>query len=293
MDSETVARLLRSLQDAGEDDEPSPVAEGTERYVNAFVARRGEDEPAAPLAPLTDYELLLNIGSPHPASLVEQAEAAWPDELLPDHGFWLRAALLLEGQREATTAPFYLPLEGDSWVCSCTPEQPHAEACSPWPWVRLVIPALERPGHWKGELLIYYQAAAVVAMQVELPVGQPDASPSVPVVNKMTRSFTDLGKLSKRTASIVLLPQSDRIVINGVGSLDSPFAIEANAADTSAANVRTALFDSHFRHAEQPRRWPHPSRPGLRSRYDARFAKSHSEYEQDLRRLAREGQSSI
>ncbi|WP_310725888.1 CHAT domain-containing protein [Streptomyces sp. N2A] len=68
-------------------------------------------------------------------------------------------------------------------------------------------------------------------------------------------------------------------MVNGVGFLDNPFAIGATAADTSALNARTALFDSH---AEV-------SGGTLRSRYDSTFGKSHAAYEQDLRRLAREG----
>jgi len=259
-------------------------ADEAARYVNTFVALLGGTEPATLLEAATDYELLLNIGRRHTASMVQAAQARWPGELLPDEGFWLRAALLLEGQRASVTAPFYLPASGESFVCDCEPGRPHEGTCSPRPWVRFPIHRLDRPGHISGELLVYYEAAAVVAMQVELPIGRPGAFPRVPVVKKLTSSFSDLDKLADRAASVVVLPRTQRVV-NGAGFLDSPFAIGASAADTSAVNARTALLDSHF---DFVKRWPR-RRSGLQSRYDERFAKSHAEYEQDLRRLAREG----
>ncbi len=269
----------------------APSLEEIDRSVNTFVALPGETEPVNVLVPATEYELLLNIGWRHMASLVEEAQARWPAELFPDKGVWLHAALLVEGQQEALSVPFYLPAQGESWVCSCEPGQPHVETCSPRPWVRLPVRTLDRPGALKVELLVYYEAAAVVAMQVVLPAGGFIAIPMVSIVNKLSRSFTDLGKLSKRAASVVMMPGSERLVINGAGFLDSPFAIGANAADTSAANIRTALFDSHFRRVGRGKRWPRLRRSGLQSLYDAEFAKSHAEYEEDLRHLALEGQA--
>ncbi|WP_234467527.1 CHAT domain-containing protein [Streptomyces sp. MBT62] len=287
IDQETLERWLSVLEGI---DWSAPSVEEIDRSVNTFVALPGETERVIVLTPGTEYELLLNIGWRHLASLVEQAEARWPAELFPDKGVWLRAALLLEGQQEAVSVPFYLPAQGESWVCSCEPGLPHVETCSPHPWVRLPVRTLDHPGIIRGELLVYYEAAAVIAMQVELPAGSPVAFPRVSVVNKLSRSFTDLGKLSKRAASVVLMPQGERVVVNGASFLDSPFAIGANAADTSAANIRTALFDSHFRRVGHGRRWPRRRQSRLQSLYDAEFAKSHTEYEQDLRRLALEGQ---
>lgn len=258
--------------------------DGGDTYVNTFVALPGETESVGRLGLSTDYELLLSIGRRHIASIVQAAEARWPAELLPDEGFWLCAALLLEGQQVSTTAPFYLPSRGESFTCDCEPGLPHKETCSPRPWVRFPLRTPDRSGRIRGELVVYYEAAAVVVMQVVLPVDRP-SHPRASVVRKLTSSFTDLGKLAERTASVVMLPRTQRVVVNGVGFLDSPFVIGAGAADTSALNGRAALFESHF---ELVRRWP-ARRTRLRSRYDQTFAKSHAEYEQDLRRLAREG----
>ncbi|UIR23000.1 CHAT domain-containing protein [Streptomyces spinosirectus] len=259
------------------------------RYINTFVAHPGEEEAVTALDLSTDYELLLNIGRLHTASLLSAAHARWPWELLPGGGHWLRAALLLEGRQEAVTVPFHLPATGESFVCDCEAGLPHTAVCAPRTWVRLPVRTPDRPGVLRGELLVYYEAAAVVAMRVELPAGTPGAVPHLPVVNKLTRSFGDLGKLARRTASVVTLERGERVVVNGTGFLDSPFAIGANAADTSAANVRTALFDSHFSAFEETGAWSGRRQSGLRSRYDERFAKSHAEYERDLRRLAVEG----
>ncbi|WP_158795117.1 hypothetical protein [Streptomyces sp. NRRL S-337] len=265
--------------------EEIPEAEITEairepaRYLNVFVARPGEEGAVFELVTSADYDLLLNIGHHLNASLLQGAEAMWPEELVPEGGVWLRASLLLEGIRESVTVPFFLPSQGESFTCGCTPGSAHRPGCARQRWIRFAMHTPEMPAVIRGELVVYYQAAAVVAVGLELPVGWPGLAPRASVIGRLSTTFNDLGKLAQRTASVLRSASAERVVVNGVGFLDNPFAIGATAADTSALNARTALFDSH---AEV-------SGGTLRSRYDSTFGKSHAAYEQDLRRLAREG----
>ena len=250
-----------------------------ERYVNTLVAQPGTDEPVASLDPAADYELLLDIGRHVEGSLLAAAGARWPDELLPGGGVWLRATLLLDGARDSGAIPFFLPPEGESFRCECDPDGDHGPACSPQRWVRFALHAPERPAVIEGELVVYYQAAAAVVVGLRFPVGQVDGTPSASLIGCLTSTFNDLGKLTGRTASVIVSPRPGRVLVNGASFVENPFAIGVGAADTSALNARTALFDSHFEARDG----------GLYSRYDTEFGKTGREYEQDLRRLAREG----
>jgi hypothetical protein len=145
--------------------------------------------------------------------------------------------------------------------------------------VRFALRTPDRPAVVEGELVIYYQAAAAMAVRLRIPVGEADGAPSASVIGCLTSTFNDLGKLAGRTASVIVSSRSGRVIVNGTSFLENPFAIGAGAADTAALNARTALFDSHFQMRDG----------GLYSRYDTEFSKTGREYEQDLRRLAREG----
>lgn len=254
------------------------VPAGTARYVNTFVAVPGAEEPVTHLRPGADYEVVLNIGRRVEDSVLPRLEARWPDELLPGGGVWLRATLLLAGTREPCVVPFFLPAEGESFRCGCEPGGGHGPACSQQRWVRFALRTPDRPAVVEGELVIYYEAAAVMAVQLRLPVGQVGGEPHASVIGRLTQTFNDLGKLAGRTASVVVSSETARVVVNGTSFLDNPFVIGSGAADAAAINTRQALLDVHL-----------GGRDGeLYSRYDA-FGKTHDEYEQDLRRLAREG----
>ncbi|MER6162753.1 caspase family protein [Streptomyces sp. NPDC001868] len=268
--------------DSAERQEPREAGVADEaRSVNVLVARAGGEGAVFELAASTDYEVLLNIGLRLNASLLQEQEAVWPEELVPAGGVWLRATLLLDGMKGSLTVPFFLPSRGESFRCACEPGSGsgHARGCAPRRWVRFPVRTPEQPAIVRGELVIYYEAAAVVAVELEMPVAMPGAAPKASVVGRLSTTFNDLGKLARRTASLLVSSPSERVVVNGVGFLDNPFAIGAGAADTSALNAREALFDSHIE-----------VRDGhLRSRYDTSFSKRSAAYEQDLRRLAREG----
>ncbi|GGV28208.1 hypothetical protein GCM10010260_80790 [Streptomyces filipinensis] len=269
---------------SGKDEHPVLHGEGTQprkeaRFVNVFVSRPGREGAVRELAVSTDYEVLLNIGLRLNASLLQEQEAAWPEELVPEGGVWLHAALLLDGMQQSVTVPLFLPPDGESFCCACEPGSGHSRECARRRWVRFAIKAPEQPATVRGELVIYYEAAAVVAIELELPVAEPGAAPKASVVGRLSTTFNDLGKLTRRTASLLVSSTSQRVVVNSVGFLDNPFAISAGAADTSALNAREALFDSHIKVRDGQ----------LCSLYDSTFSKTNATYETDLRRLAREG----
>jgi hypothetical protein len=277
---------------------PRTYPKGPTRYVNAVVVSAGTDQPVPGYEEqkirfrrALDYELLVNIGRYVDGSLLPRSGAGWPDDLLPDQGVWLRAMLVIDGARTPDVRAFFLPREGESFACDCPVDGEHAQECARRPWVRFPLRTPDRPAVVVGDLVIYYQAVAVIAVQLILPFGAPDTS-YAKVIGRLTSSFNDLGKLAGRAASVVVspatsrvvvngisLPATSRVVVNGISFVENPFAIGTAAADTSAVNARAVLFDSHFEVRGLD----------LHSRYDDDFAKAYTEYEQDLRRLAREG----
>ncbi len=261
---------------------PEPAAA---RAVNTIVALPGTAEPVAAdraLAVDSAYDLLVNIGRHVAGSLLSRADAVWPDELLPDQGVWLRAALTLDNAPQPLVRPFFLPREGESFACDCPPDAGHQPGCDRRPWTRFPVRTPARPGLLRGELVIYYEVTAVHAQVLTLPVGT--AAPGGPpgpraeLLGRLSRTFSNLRDLADRTASVVVSPS--RVVVNGIQFADNPFAIPAAAADTAALNTRQMLYNSHFLV---------DAKGGERSRYGPGYTKAAAEFESDLRSLAKAG----
>jgi hypothetical protein len=255
------------------------------RLVNTLVAAAGTDTPIPTGRPLTvsgEYDLLLNIGRYAKGSLLAHKDAIWPEDMLPYAGRWLRAVLSLDGERAPAVRAFYLPPDGDSFACDCHFGGEHLAGCRPRRWARFPLPVPAEPATLGVELVIYHEVAAVHVQILTLPVavvGAEGSGPRARSTMRLTRTFGDLAKLSGRTASVVISPNASRIVVNGLGFADSPFAISANAADTSALNARQMLYRSHFE-VRNGREY---------SRYDDNFSKAMPAFEADLRALAKEG----
>jgi hypothetical protein len=267
---------------------PSTLRENTtgrplRRYVNTLITSADTGEQVPPDRPLllaADYAVLVSIGDYAENSLLTTEDAWWPDGLLPERGLWLRAALTQDGHKEATVRPFYLPHSGRSFACDCHADGSHTADCAPRRWVRLALRRPAAPAIVHAELVIYYEAAAIHAQQLTLPVGMSTSGgPRAHLLGRLTHTFNDLGKLAGRSASIVTAQAPSRVVVNSVGFTSSAFAISACAGDTSARNAREALYSSHF---QTRRRKP-------RSLYAADYAKAAADFQADLRRLAKEG----
>jgi hypothetical protein len=242
------------------------------------------------LDPGGDYELGVNLGPHDPDSLVVDAgEASFESRLLPptSTGHWLDVVVssgdvhLDDPRRQA----LFLPLQGSSWTCVCTPGGSHE--CTEWerdPYMRVPLRMPERAGVAAVEVAIYYGAAVVHAQALTLPVGVPGTGGSfAKVTYSLTSSFAALGEFAERSMSVLLDADHDgnhRMYVNGVHLAPFTFNLSDAAAFNAMSRARELLFQTHL--YQEGDKWY--------SRYDkARQAKEDDEYEEDLRQLAAAG----
>jgi hypothetical protein len=268
----SVPRILESLGQA-------PAAP-PERHVNVAVGLADGDQP------VTDghlyqvgvrYELLASIGRPAAGSLLPAGESRWPGELLPPGGLWLQAALALPAGAAPVVRTIYLPEDGESFSCDCPFGGAHEPDCGRYRWARFPVPAAGAGETLPGELVIYYGAAAVIAIGIRLSPGEAVRTGTTAMLQgRLTSTFADLSLLEGRSASIVSVPGQDQLMVNGAAILENPRAIVPAAADGVVLNARDALFRVHFEETGEK----------LVSRLTPSFGKSQRDYEDDLRRLA-------
>ncbi len=274
-------------------DRPAVESAMADRYVHTPIVLAGTEEGAAigqSLALATDYEVLLNIGDYLDGNLLSRDDASFPDGLLRDQDVWLRAALVQDGRSDSVIRWFFLPAAGPSFTCDCRPGTPHADDCARRPWVRLPLRTPAGPALVHAELAIYYEATAVHVQRLTLPFG--DDTPGgfrIDLIGRLTRTFSDMGKLGGRSVSIVTADASSRIVVNSVDFINGPVVIAARQADTSAHNVRETLRSAHFQAAKRGLR--PTSKPRLVSNFAADYSKRTAAFEVDLHRLAVDGAS--
>jgi hypothetical protein len=258
-----------------EGDEPS-------RHVNVLLAEAGTDQPLpagrawrAGIA----YDLLVSIGRQAEESLLPGRGSRFPEELLPGGGLWLRAVLSWPSGSPAVL-PIYLPPEGESFSCTCPFDGEHQPGCERLRWARFQLPDPVPDAGLDGELVIYYEAAAVVVVRILLPAGSADGGvPRAELAGRLTTTFTDLGSLAGRSASVVASPGYSHLTVNGASFLDTPFAASAGPGDVAVKIIRNVLYDMHFDTQDDVRR----------SRLDRSFGKTQAAFEADLRLLARFG----
>jgi hypothetical protein len=261
-----------------EDGEPS-------RHVNVLLAETGTDQPlpaGQPWRAGIEHDLLVGIGRRAAESILPGSDSRWPEELLPDRGLWLRAVLSWPSGANPVVHPIYLPRDGASFSCTCPFGGAHDPGCEDrrQRWARFRLPDPAQDEGRTGELVIYYQTAAVVVIRIRIPDGQSDTRPPrAELVGRLTTTFTDLGVLAERSASIVALPGYSHLLVNGVTFLDAPFATSAAPADEAAKTARNVLYDAHFETRDERRI----------SRLSRSFGKTQDQFEADLRRLARLG----
>lgn len=141
-----------------------------DRAVTVVVALPGATEGiAGALRPGADYEVWVRVGEvavPLPADLE------------------LKAVLGMNG-RDVRSETFVLPVEGGS------------------PWVSFPVTTPYASVPWSGELVIYRGAVPVHVQQVVLPVGGGESRTRQRL--RLSRTFADLGPLSSRLASVLVL----------------------------------------------------------------------------------------
>lgn len=161
---------------------PEPPAP-EDRAVTVLVALPGATEGiAGSLRPGADYEVWVRVGA-HPARLPGDLE--------------LRAVLAMSG-REVRAEPFVLPADGAS------------------PWVSFPVTTPYAAARWSGELVIYHGVVPVHVQQVLLPVGAGRSRARLRY--QLSRTFADLGPLSARTASIMVLGTRALVAAGGAPS---------------------------------------------------------------------------
>ncbi|MFD5829285.1 hypothetical protein [Lentzea sp. NPDC060358] len=146
---------------------PPPLVD---RTVTVVVALPGATEGiAGALRPGADYEVWVRVG----------------DVAVPLPGdLELKAVLGLNG-RDVQSESFVLPVEGGS------------------PWVSFPVTTPYASVPWTGELVIYRGVVPVHVQQLVLPVGGGESA--VRQRFRLSRTFADLGSLSSRTASVLVL----------------------------------------------------------------------------------------
>ena len=254
------------------------------RYVNTIVAPMvGQFLAAGETLELNkQYELLISIGDYRFRSLLAQTEASFPRRHLPDptEGLWLYAVVWGHGINvRSKPQPFYLPPEGDSFVCTCSPGSPEhtCAARDRAPFVRSLLDTPQEPRVARLEVSIYYRVALIHAQQITLPVGVAQIGLSSVVIWSITQSFTSLGDIAHRDLSVQL--GSDNIVVNGASFAAIPFRLEASQWSNAAGRVQAVLFGRHLEFAKG--KW--------KSCYDNSYTKPKSQYVEDLRALAQAG----
>ncbi|HUQ59730.1 hypothetical protein [Lentzea sp.] len=151
---------------------PPPV----DRSVTVVVALPGATEGiAGALRPGAEYEVWVRVG----------------DVAVPLPGdLELKAVLGMIG-RDVQAESFVLPVEGGS------------------PWVSFTVTTPYASVPWSGELVIYRGVVPVHVQQVVLPVGGGESQ--VRPRLRLSRTFADLGPLSSRTASVLVL--GERVLV--------------------------------------------------------------------------------
>ncbi|HEX7309313.1 hypothetical protein [Lentzea sp.] len=168
-----------------------------DRAVSVVVALPGATEGiAGALRPGADYEVWVRVG----------------DVAVPLPGdLELKAVLGMNG-RDVQAESFVLPVEGGS------------------PWVSFAVTTPYASVPWSGELVVYRGVVPVHVQQVVLPVGGGES-----VVRprlRLSRTFADLGPLSSRTASVLVLGERALVAADRElrwASLDAPVELPAVA----------------------------------------------------------------
>lgn len=265
-DTQHLAGSFESHRSLGFDEKP----QARDCVVNTFVAAVGDDIPVLdePLALGTDYEVLCNLGQADPRSLLGGEGANFPLDLLPHLDVELLVVLMMDGQMIA-----HEPL-------SLSADRPDTD------WVRLRLPRRTSPCVSHGHLAIYFEYAAIHVQALTLPFGGPrgESGPSSGRLFSISRSLSDLRKVSDRSGSLMLAGSS--VVVNGLDFAPMAFSAEPSKIDTAIAQARYQLYRIHFRTVTEGEKRVEHTRYSTRGTLNA---KSAQEFDMDLRRLAGQG----
>ncbi|WP_314219406.1 CHAT domain-containing protein [Streptomyces zaehneri] len=233
------------------------------------------------------YELLVDIGALSTASLLAERSPAFPADLLrpsPD-GHWLTVSVRSD---DFDVPPdhhnLFLPAKGNSWVCHCSPDEPHS--CTPQQrgdhlHVPLVAP--REPGPARMRLLVAHRGNQLQSASVTFRVSPqegPGGATSALVDYTLAPGFVGFCDLPARTAHIRVaraLDGSIAVDVDGAAKPVSAFWLTESQVAGALGRVRRALMAVH---AEE-------RTPGVRSNLlDPDNGKPWDGFRADLERLA-------
>ena len=235
------------------------------------------------------YDLHVDIG-PLSAESAVVNPGSFPEDKLPpsSEGWWLEAIAVSDDFKvDQKRHPFFLPLHGPSWVCTCQPDGPHT--CTPLErQSHLVIPLMApmEPGTHTLRLTIYFKKNALESLLLTAhvsPTRQPGEGYRLVTDYRLTARLDSVDFLPERRLNILVnqnLNGTHRLVINGQAGDPLSFSLGDDAMRKATNTLRLLLNKIHY------------SKSGLlghKNNYDEKNAKTKEAFIKDLKALAEKG----
>ncbi|NUT91996.1 MAG: hypothetical protein HOY78_08180 [Saccharothrix sp.] len=207
----------------------------------------------------------------------------FPVEHLPptSAGWWLTVVLDDgDGIDEADVYEMFLPLDGPSFVCTCTPGGLHHCRDRRWEYLQMFFRAQDVPGTMSLRVMIYLESALVQAIELAVPVGV-EGTASGRITWSRTEAITELDLVAKRSVSAFSDERDGghRFVFGAGRGTYAAFELGEAQAGSLARSLRAGLYRAHF----------DVSGKHLVSRYDDSLSLDRDRNLADLRALAVEG----
>ncbi|RZU18006.1 CHAT domain-containing protein [Streptomyces sp. BK239] len=203
------------------------------------------------------YELVMNIGESLAESLLSESGQPFPDDLLGPDGHWLTVSVCSD---DFAVSPahhhLFLPKEGDSWVCECSPDGPghDCERDHRGPYLRVPVIAPTESGPARLRLLVAHrghqlQSATLTATVAPRETRLEGAEPvSAEIDFTLTPGFAGIAALPPRTAAIRISQAGDRsltVDVDGASGVVSTFRLGELQTAGALDQARTALMAAH------------------------------------------------
>ncbi|MFJ9740657.1 CHAT domain-containing protein [Streptomyces sp. NPDC101166] len=204
------------------------------------------------------YELVMSIGKLIAESLLSESAQPFPDDLLdPADGHWLTVSVCSD---DFAVSPahhhLFLPKEGGSWVCECSPDGP-GHVCEPdhrGRYLRVPVVAPPESGPARLRLLVAHRGhqlqsatlTAMVAPRETRVEGTPPVSAEIDYT--LTPGFVGLAALPPRTAAIRISQAADgsfAVDVDGASGAVSTFRLGELQTAGALEQARTALMAVH------------------------------------------------
>jgi multiple sugar transport system ATP-binding protein len=263
------------------------------RHMNVAITRTVDGTPlpmTERLEVATTYWIRVDIGTLSADSVVvNPLDRPFPDEHLPRSadGHWLEVLAVSDDvDVDRRRHRLFLPLTGQSWVCSCPSDQAHTcSGADRGDHLYLQLTTREQPMVAAVRLAVYHRNNCLQSQLLTMNVGGPPKAVEGHasfIDYSLTSDLETLEHLPARSLNILVneSPGGAHLVwVTGSQRDSFPFTIGDLAIKNLLNIIRTSLVHIHLR--EEGDKW--------KTRYDSQHGKPAGELEQDLRRLARDG----